>query len=628
MKKIIAYSLIIIAMASCSANKYLPEGEKYFEGHEIYYTDSKSDLPRDLEYELANDLKPESTRRYLISRPGVWLYQSVETEKKKGLKHFLKYKLGSKPIYLSELNADKNSSIISSKLKANGFFRSEVSSQLDTTAHTASAQYFITLGEPYYFDTLKICTDPDTLCAKMKEAHLQEPAVVMGELFRKPKLEKERDQISDYFKNDGYFYFVPGFTQFAADSNDGTHSVKLKLQLKEYLPDVATSQYTLKSATINLAAGSTHLDTLGDSLRVIIDPDKLFIKPKKLAPFIALRPGELYNKRDEEITLKQLNRLEVFEFVNIQFKPDTSNGQRILRATLLANPRNKHSLRSEVNVSTTSTNFTGPGIQGEYYNRNLFRGAEKLRVTATGRYEQQLSGSRRGLTSYEIDFKAALLIPRVGGIFRDRSNNGNVPSTKYEARFRIYDQPDYYAQSNIGGSYGYEWLSGNSLFMDLKVMNIDYVKLLRSSDRLNQLFEDGILLEESFNNQFIVGPALSVTYSPPPEKNQFVRFFFGGSIESAGNILYGAYSLLNAPINENGQYTLGNVPFAQYMRVQTDYRAYLKLNKYNDFVLRANLGLGIPYENSSALPFSKQFFVGGASSIRGFQPRSVGPELI
>jgi outer membrane protein assembly factor BamA len=33
----------------------------------------------------------------------------------------------------------------------------------------------------------------------------------------------------------------------------------------------------------------------------------------------------------------------------------------------------------------------------------------------------------------------------------------------------------------------------------------------------------------------------------------------------------------------------------------------------------------VPYGNSTSLPFSKQFFVGGASSLRGFQSRSVGP---
>jgi outer membrane protein assembly factor BamA len=35
----------------------------------------------------------------------------------------------------------------------------------------------------------------------------------------------------------------------------------------------------------------------------------------------------------------------------------------------------------------------------------------------------------------------------------------------------------------------------------------------------------------------------------------------------------------------------------------------------------------VPYLNSTSLPFAKQFFVGGASSLRGFQPREVGPGI-
>lgn len=620
-------SVLCLVLLSCSANKYLPEGEKYFEGHEIKYSGSSSKLPRDVKYSLSEELKPDATRRFFISRPGTWLYQVIKKPKKdKGIAHWLKYKLGSKPHYLSEVNFDRNASIIKSKLNANGFFRADVSTRVDSTKNKALAVYEVTLNEPYYFDTLQICRDPESICMKIDSIHTDEPQVVAGDLFRKSKLEAERRQVAKTFKNDGYFYFVPGFTYFTADSGNGSHRVKMRLNVKEQIPPVGLSQYTINSTTINLAAGSENTKTIGDSLRIEIDPDKLFIKPEKLAPFIAIRPGDLYREHDEEITLKQLNRLEVFQFVNIQFIPDTSEGNYLLDAQLLANPRSKHSLRTELNLSTTSTNFTGPGLQLEYYNRNVFHGAEKFRFTAIGRYEKQLSGDREGLTSYDIDLTAALLFPRVALPFlKAVANNGNVPKTKYELGYRLYDQPDYYAQSSMSASFGYELLWGNSFFNDLKIMNFSYVKLLRSSQRLEDLFEEGILTRESFDDLFILGPSYSFTYSPPIDDSKFFRYFLGGSIESSGNILNGFYTLFDAPKNENGQYTLLNVPFAQYTRVQADFRTYYNLGKYNTLVLRQNIGLGIPYQNSTELPFSKQFFVGGASSLRGFHARSVGP---
>ncbi len=627
MKNRFLYIALCFALLSCSANKFLPQGEKYFEGHEIKYSDDASALPRNVKFNLSDELKPNGTRQFFISRPGTWIFEVInEPKKTKSLSHWIKYKLGKKPVYLSSVNLNHNASIIESKLNSNGFFRADVSTAIDSTKHNAIAVYNVHLGTPYYFDTLEVCTTPDEICTKIDSIHRADPQIVGGDLFQKTKLEAERQQISKTFKNQGYFYFVPGFTYFSADSSADSHEVKLRLNVKERIPDVGLSQYTVSSATINLAAGSKNTKIIGDSLRIEIDPDKLFLKPKKLAPFIAIKPGELYSAQDEETTLKQLNRLEVFEFVNIQFIPDTSDGHRFLAARLLANPKPKHSVQSEFNLSTTSTGFTGPGLQLEYYNRNVFHGAEKFRFTATGRYEKQLSRKNQGLTSYDIDLKAALLFPRVGLPFiNDKGNMGNVPKTKYELRYRLYDQPNYYAQSSLGASFGYEWLRGNTLFNDLKLINLDYVKLLRSSDNLEQLFQEGILSRESFDDLYIFGPSYGFTYNPPITKDNIFRYFLGGSAESSGNILNGIYSLINASKNEDGQYTLFNVPFAQYVRFQIDFRTYYKLSKYNTLAFRQNIGLGIPYRNSSELPFSKQFFVGGASSLRGFKVRSVGP---
>lgn len=629
MRNRIIYIVIVILLASCSANKYLPEGEKYFEGHETEYNDKTSALPKEVRYYLQEDLEPDATRRFFISRPGTWIYQVMgEVEKEKGLKHFIKYKLGTKPIYLSEVDLDKNTSIIESKLENNGFFRAEVESEVDSTKNKATAVYTITLNEPYYFDTLKICTDTlSDLCAKIKAAHELDPKVKPDKLFQKLKLQEERETIAKHFKNDGYYYFVPGLLYYQADSSDNKQHVKLHLSMKDSLPEAAISQYRVTSVTVNLAAGSSNTETIGDSLKVVIDPDKLFVKPEKLKPFLRINPGELYSREKEETTLKQLNRLEVFEFVNIQYDVDTSGQEYTLRAKLLANPRPKQSAKAELNLSTTSTNYTGPGLQLEYYNRNIFRGAEKLRITATGRYEQQLTGDQKGLASYDIDLSAALLFPRVGiPLFNADNSEGNVPSTKYRAQYRYYSQPEYYTQSSLGASFGYEWLSGHATTTnDLRVIGVDYVKLVKTSDRLEQLFDEGILSRESFNDQVIVGPSYSVTYAPRPEKGKFVRFYLGGSLESAGNILYGLYSLTNSTKNEYDQYTVFNTPFSQYLRMQADFRTYYKLSKNNDLVLRQKIGVGLPYWNSSELPFSKQFYVGGASSLRGFQPRSVGP---
>ncbi|MEM9052165.1 MAG: BamA/TamA family outer membrane protein [Bacteroidota bacterium] len=625
MSRVLRNIAIVILLCSCSAAKYLKEDEKFFEGHEVTYLNNEKEVPKDVRATILSDIDPEATRKFFLSRPGTWLYYQVDSlEKDKGLKYFIKYRLGNKPSLLSEVNIPENEEIIESRLKASGFLRATVETRIDSSKNTAKVVYELSPHQAYYFDSLSISPEPYPWTSELTKSYFANPRINAGELFRKNSLVAQRTAITSDLRNQGYFYFSPSLLLFQADSSRDGRTVKVNLELKQNTPQVAIEKFIIDTVTVNLASNSSNTEIIGDSLRAIVDPDRLFIKPEKLRPFVVMKPGQTYNRKDEILTLEHLNKLEVFDFVSLNFEVDTSAGKNHLNANILGSPRPKHSLRSEVVLTTTSTNFTGPGLQLRYTNRNLFGGAEQLRISTTGRYEQQLTGSRRGLTSFEIDFSVDLLIPRVSGLIKSKELSGNVPKTKYSISYRIFDQPDYYAQSSLGASYGYQWLSNQTTFHDLNLLRLDYVRLLRSSERLEELFENGTLDRESFNDQLIFGPSYSLTYSPK-RRAGFASYFVGASLELSGNILYTAYSLSDRETNEDGQYEVVRVPFAQYARSQFDTRMYLDAGDYTQLVFRQNLGVGVPYLNSSSLPFAKQFFVGGASSLRGFPFRSVGP---
>jgi len=61
---------------------------------------------------------------------------------------------------------------------------------------------------------------------------------------------------------------------------------------------------------------------------------------------------------------------------------------------------------------------------------------------------------------------------------------------------------------------------------------------------------------------------------------------------------------------------LFNVPYFQYIRSDIDIRYYNIIDKQNKFAYRIYAGVGVPYGNSTTLPFEKQFFAGGPNSIR------------
>ena len=66
-------------------------------------------------------------------------------------------------------------------------------------------------------------------------------------------------------------------------------------------------------------------------------------------------------------------------------------------------------------------------------------------------------------------------------------------------------------------------------------------------------------------------------------------------------------------------------PFAQYVRTDIDLRYNYKFNDVSSIVYSGFFGIGIPYGNSKAIPFEKQYFGGGANGIRAWQVRSLGP---
>ena len=94
--------------------------------------------------------------------------------------------------------------------------------------------------------------------------------------------------------------------------------------------------------------------------------------------------------------------------------------------------------------------------------------------------------------------------------------------------------------------------------------------------------------------------------------------------EAAGNMLAAAGRLTGAR-KKNDYYNFLGQPYAQYVRLDADVRYNVHINDISSVVYRAFAGIGIPFGNSRAIPFEKQYFGGGANGIRAWQVRSLGP---
>jgi outer membrane protein insertion porin family len=66
----------------------------------------------------------------------------------------------------------------------------------------------------------------------------------------------------------------------------------------------------------------------------------------------------------------------------------------------------------------------------------------------------------------------------------------------------------------------------------------------------------------------------------------------------------------------------------KYYKTQYQYQRYFPISRDYTLMLNGELGYGGGYQNTPALPFFKNFYMGGVNSLRGFRVFSVGPKDI
>jgi outer membrane protein assembly factor BamA len=157
------------------------------------------------------------------------------------------------------------------------------------------------------------------------------------------------------------------------------------------------------------------------------------------------------------------------------------------------------------------------------------------------------------------------------------------------------------------------------------------------SDTFREIYLDNpesrnAILRYNYENLFIVKWGYSFFYSSqslnPNSKNYGTNaYIIRASIETAGNFLYGISNMSKASKNEDGQYTLFNNAYAQYVKGDFDFSKSFMINSANSLAIHFGLGVAYPYGNSTILPYEKRYFSGGANSVRGWSVRELGPGI-
>jgi outer membrane protein insertion porin family len=621
---------IVSGMVACSNTKYLPAGESLYVGSTIKLEGPKLNKKKRklLKAELLALTRPKPNSAILGLRIKLFAYNLAGHPKKKhSPAAWLKRKFGESPVLVSDVNLDKNMKVLSSDLENRGYFQDDVKGDTVVKNKRARAVYSVQTNTQYTIKEVHFQADSTEL-TKSIDSVQSESLLKPGEPFNLEVIKAERLRIDNYLKENGFYYFNPDFLIIKADTNDGDHKVVLYVDVKLGTPGDGKKVYTIKDVYVftqySLNAGGSDTNKTNAKFYegyYVIDKRNIY-KPRLFEQALQFSPGDLYNRTDHNQSLNRLINLNLFKFVKNRFEPVAGDSAK-LNTFYYLTPLPRQALRFELNGSTKSNNLTGSNISLAWRNRNFFRAGELLTITATGGFEVQYSGQYKGYNTYRGGLDGTLTYPRfLAPFFNLDTRSGFIPKTNILLAYDALNKNKLYTLNSFRGSFGYAWKESPLKEHQFNPISINYVQPWNVTPEYLDSIAKYQSLKRSIDKQFIIGSTYNYNYNQMVGNQPANGIYFNGNLDLSGNII-GLISQANWKTGDSIK--IFGARFAQYVKVESDFRYYRKLGDHSVWANRAIVGIGYPYGNSQYIPFIKQFFIGGNNSIRAFRSRALGP---
>lgn len=618
--------LTAIIISSCSGVKHLKEGQVLYTGAQVKINpDSAIKVPgeKGLKNTLEGLARPEPNKQFLGIRYKLFFYNLAgEPKKPKGLKNWIRTKLGEPPVLMDQLRMQNNINVLQSHLISKGYLQASVTGKTEIKGKTGKAIYEAVTQERYAINEIHFPSEPTALDNIIRRGS-QNSFLKKDVYYDINIFTAERERIDNDLKEKGYFFFNPNFLLMQVDSTIGDHKVNVYVKVKDITPIEGLKPYTINDINIYSNYDLNNDSAIRKSEPLvykdfnIYDPQRTY-KPRMFNRLIFFQKDEIYNRRDHSLSLNRLVNIGTFRFVKAEFRPIDTLESDLLDANFYLTPQKKRSMTLQVIGTSKSNNFIGSEIKISNTNRNLFRGAEQLVTSIAGGFETQVSGAKTN--SLSIAATARLSFPRIMSPISFKSASNYVPKTNFTLGGQFLNRALYYSMLSGNAEFGYSWKGNQFVDHNLNPFSITYINTLKTTDSLQKLLTQVPSLRGNYENQFIFSSNYNFIYSNQFQDIRRNNFYFRGAIETAGN-------LVNAFLKKNsdGKKTLFNTDVNQFIKLEADFRDFYKIKPGLILAGRAEIGYGIPYGNSSVLPYVRQFFAGGSNDIRAFRARSLGP---
>jgi outer membrane protein insertion porin family len=620
-----------VILTACNETRHLPEGQYLYVGSTVKIKSAAGISKKEksaLKEEMTDLLRPKPNTSFLGIRFKLWVYNITGTPKRKGLSYWLKNKVGEPPVLASISVFEKNRAVLQNRLENKGFFDDTV--RLDTVAKNRKmkAIYTAELGPQYKFRNITYPNDSSVI-SKQIDSGAKRSLLKPGDPYDLNVIKRERERIDQRLKQRGYYYFNPDYILMMADSTVGNHQVDVKVLVKRTTPEQAKQIYSINDVIV-FADYDIYSDTTRATMvprkyqgYTIIDPLEKF-KPVIFTRALMFKPGDVYNRRNHELSLNRLINLGVFKFVKIRFE-DVDTADRKLNAIYYLTPTEKKSIRLQISGLTKSDDANGGLLTLTWRNRNFFRGAELFTASIYGGIERQYLGQGEHVNTNKAGLDFNLFLPKLvlPSFLHFRQNSSFIPKTRINAGYEYFNRSSQYTLNSVKTSFGYIWKEDIIKEHQLNILTINFVQPSNITYEFQQQLDTNLTLARSIERQFIIGPNYNFNLNTQNRNNRNKNnFYFNANLDLSSNLLG---LITRANVNEGREKKIFNTPFSQYVRAELDFRHYLALSKTMVLASRITGGIGYAYGNSNTMPFIKEFFVGGANDIRAFRARSIGP---
>ena len=665
----------ILLGTSCSLSKHLPPGAKLYEGSTVAVK-KKAKVTAEtgaLELRMTGVLPPPN-RSLLGIKWRMWAYLLLDNDKKKGILYGLRDQFGEAPVLFDPENLQNVELLLSNRAHNAGFFEHTISHTLDSSDTRVTVDYEALVGRAYRIDTFRTEIDNPRVARELATL-MRDTRIKPGTRYQLGELKNERLRLEIALKRRGYYFVEGNDFKFIADTTRLDRGVELVMQLKNDVPERHLRPFAVDAIVVRPDFELTTSDPNPAPLDTLRAPEATYIfrdmavRQQTLDQSILIEPGETYSVKDHENTLKRLVNLNTYKFVNLELD-QTPGSDSTLTVNVDLTPKIKRTINGSVGLTVRSNDFIGPEFNVGYTNRNLFGGAETLRLNLDGTlafFSGETLTDSAALFNYYEDLslsgtisKPGLYIPFYRGNFsNDLIANTNFSLSMSRQRYRLALRPQlinqfdieslrpldpveqmflndliplrdaslnpggdaYFALNSITGKYGFTWqrrpdyehaLNPISLYFQLPFYeneDVEFIILLETF--LNQAQRQALTLQKlaQLKADYVV------THDSRKIQLRHDNYFFRSRVALATNQAFPSTNALITTEQTN----------SVYAQLENDFRYYARFDSKNTVATRLVTKSAVPITNIAILPIFDQYTVGGPNSIRAFRIRQVGP---